>query len=297
MGVSLANLYGTASGDLKDLPKEKQKDLETMLNDGYVKSSVRFENGRAVIEMKNMFSKELESRMFLAANSNAPILNELGAGTPRMGLSINMDVKKMEDLANDLSPDAINKGLGNQYLFLKMATGSKELNDLWDGKLGMLMFGEPDASGAFTPEVNAYLGVNDKGRKALDKMEEMGVSTSQIPGLPPFTVGNNGLSVMSSPAAEGATLELPEGAENFGKSGISFFLNLEGLNADDVAEMFEMEELGIVLKVAKFVSFEYNNDGGNLIITAKDGKENVLKQALTEVMKEVSGNMGNNFMF
>ncbi len=297
MGVSLANLYGTASGDLKNQPKSKQKDLETMLNDGYVKSSVKFEDGRAVIEMKNMFGKGLKSRMFLSGNSKAPVLKELGAGTPRMGLSINMDVKKMEDLANDLSPDALNKGLGNQYLFLKMATGSRELNDLWDGKIGVVMFGEPDASGAFTPEINAYVGVSKKGQNALTKMEDMGVNTSQIPGLPPFSIKENGISLMSSPAAEGATLELPKGAENFGKSGINFFLNLEGLNPDDVAEMFEMEELSVVLKVAKFISFEYNNEGGKFIITAKDGKENVLKQALTEVMKEVSGNMGNNFMF
>jgi hypothetical protein len=162
----------------------------------------------------------------------------------------------------------------------------------------MLMFGEPDASGAFIPELNAFVGVSVKGQEALTKMEDMGVNTSQIPGLPPFTIEENGVSLMSSPAAEGATLELPVGAESFGKSGINFFLNLEGLNSDDVAEMFEMDELGIALKVAKFISFEYNNDGGKLIITAKDGKENVLKQALTEVMKEVSGNMGNNnFMF
>jgi len=85
-------------------------------------------------------------------------------------------------------------------------------------------------------------------------------------------------------------------AENFGKAGINFFLNLEGLNAEDVAEMFDMEELKIFLKVAKFISFEYSNDGGKLIITAKDGKENVLKQALTEIMKEFSGKMGNNFI-
>lgn len=295
MGVSLANLYGTASGDLKSAPKAKQKGIEKMLNEAFVKSSVRFEKGRAVIEIKNMFSKELEAKMFLAGNSKAPILKELGAGTPRMGISINMDVKKMEDLANELSPNAINQGLGNQYLMLKLATGSKELNDLWDGKVGMVMFGEPDASGAFTPEVNAYVGVSDKGRNALTKMEDMGVETSQIPGLPPFTVKKNGVSIMSKPAEANKKLELPVGAENFGKSGINFFLNLEGLNPDDIAEMFDMEELKIILKVAKFISFEYNNEGGKLIITAKDGKENVLKQALTEAMKEFSGNMGNNF--
>jgi hypothetical protein len=69
MGVSLANLYGTASGDLKNQPKSKRKDLEAMLNEGYVKSSVKFENGRAVIEMKNIFGEELKSKMFLSGDS------------------------------------------------------------------------------------------------------------------------------------------------------------------------------------------------------------------------------------
>jgi hypothetical protein len=297
MGVSLANLYGTASGDLKTAPRSNQKDLERMLNEAFVMSSVKFENGQAVIEMKNLFGEELRTKMFLVGNSSAPILKELGAGTPRMGFSINMDVKKMEDLANELSPNAFNKGLGNQYLMVKLATGSKELNDLWDGQIGMVMFGEPDESGAFTPEVNAYVGVSDNGRKALNKLQGMGVETSQIPGLPPFSVGEKGVSVMSNPGLINEKLNLPPGAENFGKSGINFFLNLEELNPDDIAEMFDKEELKIILKVAKFISFEYNNDGGKLIITAKDGKENVLKQALTEVMKEVSGNMGNNFIF
>lgn len=293
MGVSLSNLYGTASGDLKDAPKEQQKELEQMLKDGYVKSSVRFEDGKAVIEMKNLFSKELESKMFLAGNDKAPILKELGAGTPRMGFSINMDVKKMESLANELSPNAINKGLGNQYLLVKLATGASELSDLWDGKLGLLMFGEPDASGAFTPEINAFVGVKEKGREGLNKFEEYG-GASLMPGVPAFTLEENGVSILSKPAAEGNTLTLPKGAENFGKSGINFFLNLEGLNPDDVAEMFEKEELSIILKVAKFVSFEYDNTGGKLVITAKDGKENVLKQAMNEAVKELSGQMGNS---
>ncbi len=294
MGVSLANLYGTASGDLKTAPKSKQKNLEKMLKDAFVKSSVKFENGRAVIEMKNMFSKELRAKMFMPGNSSAPILKELGSGTPRLGLSVNMDVKKMEALVNELSPNALNNGFGNQYLIMKLASGSKDLNDLWDGNIGMVMFGEPDESGAFTPEVNAYVGVREKGLDALTKFEGMGMDVNQIPGLPPFTVREKGISIMSKPVVANEKLNLPVGAEKFGQSGINFFLNLEGLNPDDVAEMFEMEELKIILKVAKFISFEYGNEGGKLIITAKDGKENVLKQALTEAMKEISGKMGNN---
>lgn len=295
MGMSIANLYGTASGDLAKASKSERAELEKLFSDAFVNSTLKFENGRAVLEIKNMFGKELQSKMFLAGNSSAPILKELGSGTPRMGFSINMDVKKMEALMNELSPNAINNKLGAQYMFVKLGTGSKDLNDLWDGKMGVVMFGEPDESGAFTPEINAFLGIKENGRKALASLGETGMSLVQIGTMPPFTIGNNGIAVTSKPASGTQTLKLPKGAENFGKSGISFFLNLEGLNPDDVAEMFSKDELKIILKVAKFISFEYTNEGGKLIITAKDGKENILKQAMNEAVKELSGKMGNNF--
>lgn len=294
MGVSLANLYGTASGDLKRAPKSKQEEWRKLLKNAFVRSTIKFENGQAVLEVKNFFGKELQSKLFLEGNSSAPILKELGSGTPRMGFAVNMDVKKMEALVNELSPNGVNNALGPQYLIMKLATGAKDMNEIWDGKMGMVMFGEPDASGAFTPEINAYIGIRDKGRSAIAKLSEMGVNTTQIGNFPPFVVGDKGISVMSKPGGLNKSLKLPKGAENFGKSGINFFLNLEGLNPDDVAEMFNMDELKIVLKVAKFISFEYDNNGGKLIITAKKGKENILRQALNEAVNELSGKMGNS---
>lgn len=159
------------------------------------------------------------------------------------------------------------------------------------------MFGEPDESGAFTPDFNAYLGVSKKGRDKLKDMQELGVSTDQIPGVPPFSIKENGISVMSGPSDPNGKLVLPEGAEDFGKSGISFFLSLDELEPEVVAEMVDEEAIEIVLRVAKFIYFQFDSEGGKIVITAKDGQENVLKQALTEVMKDISGNMGNNFTF
>lgn len=293
MGVSIQNLYGTASGDLAKASKTERKQLEKLFSNAFVNSTLTFENGRAVLEIKNMFGKELQSKLFLAGNQSAPILKELGSGTPRMGFCMNMDVKKMESLMNELSPNGINNRLGPQYLFIKLGTGAKDLNDLWDGKMGMVMFGEPDETGAFVPEINAFMGIKSKGRDALAALGETGMSMITIAGVPPFTVGNNGISVISKPSDGKQKLTLPKGAENFGKSGINFFLNLEGLNPEDLAEMFETDELKIILNVAKFISFEYNNQGGKLIIIAKDGKENILKQAMDEAVKELSGQLGN----
>jgi len=61
-------------------------------------------------------------------------------------------------------------------------------------------------------------------------------------------------------------------------------LNLDGINMDDL----DLEGEAKVLKVVKYITFEYNENGGRLYIKAKEGKENVLKQAMEVLIEEFS---------
>lgn len=83
MGVSLENLYATSDTDLEDLSEEKQEEMKNMVDDSYVQTSFRFENGAAIIETKNYFSDALMARMFMKSDNNAPILAKLGKGEPK----------------------------------------------------------------------------------------------------------------------------------------------------------------------------------------------------------------------
>ena len=106
MGVNVASLYNTSDTDLSKLDKKKQKEIEDMVADSYVQTIFKFEDGAATIETKNFFSDALMKRMFLNADGKAPLLAKLGKGDPRFGLSVNIDMKKMQAFMDEFSPDA-----------------------------------------------------------------------------------------------------------------------------------------------------------------------------------------------
>jgi len=48
-----------------------------------------------------------------------------------------------------------------------------------------------------------------------------------------------------------------------------------------------------MIYLIKYVTFEMDENGSKIVIKAKNGKENVLKQAMDVVVKELSGKIGN----
>ncbi|MFT5778034.1 MAG: hypothetical protein ACI837_000982 [Crocinitomicaceae bacterium] len=290
LAMNVSNLTSSSTGEMKRLPEAKQKELKKLFENAFVTTTFKFENGKAIIEMKNHFGKELQNKMFFNEDKSAKMLKNLGGGTPRLGFSINMDVNKMESFIEEISPGGMNEIGGSSYTMLKMMTGSSKMGQMVDGKLALLMFGEPDESGAFEPEMNAYCGLREKGKKALELAQSSYGDASSF-GIPELNVSDDGVSICTNAANSNGKLVMPKGAEGFGKSGISFFINLDGLNPEDIAEMFDLDDFAPALKVAKFISFEYTNDGGKLTITAKDGKENILKQAMEIAVDDLSSQM------
>lgn len=289
LGADIANLLGTSDGEINDLPEDKRKELLAMVENSYSTTSLKFEEGAAVIDFKNMFSAELNKRMFLNADNGAPIRKKLGHGTPRAGLSINIDIDKMESFLKDFSPEAAEELTGGDLSAVKMMGGAKTLGDIISGQAGFLMFGSPQEGSGLEPQFNAFVGLEPKG-KALGDMAKMLLSN----GDADVHVNGEGIALSSNQKYAGpGTLSLPTGAENFGKSGVSFFINLEGFSEEEIADMFDgSDEFSTVMRVAKFISFEYGNEGGKLRIEAKDGKENILKQAMQVLMDDFASQMG-----
>ena len=55
----------------------------------------------------------------------------------------------------------------------------------------------------------------------------------------------------------------------------------------------DVPEKANVIRVIKYITFEYNNDGGRIYIKAKEGKENILKQAMKVMVKELETEINN----
>jgi hypothetical protein len=284
-GMHLANLYETSDTDLEKLDKKTRKELTDMMKDSYVKTTFKFEDGAAIIETKNYFSDALMDQMFMNADPNAPILKKLGKGTPRLGVSVNMDVKKMQAFMDKFSPDATDELMGSLGGFgpvVSMAAGSQGLAGILKGQFGALVFTEEDEFG-MEPHFNIFVGLTSKG-KSIGEMGKDNLSFF----IKNIDVDNEGISAYTdekfAPSASGK-LNLPKGCEDFGKGGISFFVNLDGIDVEEFAMDFDDEAR--FLEVVKYISFNYDNSGGRLVIKAKDGKENILKQGFGVVKDEL----------
>ncbi|MCH2228924.1 MAG: hypothetical protein MK105_01175 [Crocinitomicaceae bacterium] len=290
LGMNVESLYKTSETDLDNLSDEKKDKLKALVKDSYIQTVMKFEDGAAIIETKNFFSKELRESMFFNSDNKAPIVAKLGQGKPRFGLSVNLDLKKMQNLVNDFSPDAMDelgKAMGGPAQFALMAAGEDGFAGLFDGQFGVVMVGEPDMTEGTIPDFNVFLGLEDRG-KSLGSMAKDMMSY----GSTEITLNSEGLTASTNPvyaSAGSSSLSLPAGCENFGKSGVSAFLNLDGLDIED----WDLEGEAKILKVVKYMTFEYDENGGRLYIKAKKGQENVLKQTMEVIIKEFSSEINN----
>ena len=264
LGMNVASLYSTSNTELEKLSTEKQKSLKELVKDSYIQTIVKFEDGAAIIETKNYFSDALKAKMFFNSDSKAPVLSKLGKGNARVGFSTNIDMKKLQALVDEYSPGAISDlmgTLGRDAQMALMFTGS-DMSKIFTGQMGVVMLGDLGANGSMIPAFNVFLGLEKDGDKVYSSSE----NTSKNGGL-----------------------KIPDGCESFGKSGINAFVNLDGVNFDD----FDLEGEVNVIRVIKYITFEYNNDGGRIYIKAKEGKENILKQAMKVMVKELESEINN----
>jgi len=287
MAMSFSSLYETSNTDLSKLSAAKQTELKNMLKDSYVENLVRFEDGQVILESKNYFSSGLQNKMFFGSSNSDQIIAKLGQGSPRLGFSMNIDMKKLQSFVNEYSPEtmeSLSETLGGPFSLAMMASGN-DLSQIFNGQFGLVMVGEPGQSEAMIPDFNFFLGLGSKGR-AIGEFGKsmMGSNFAQI------DITNDGIAGYSSVSyipSSSAKLKIPMGCENFGKKPLTAFLNLEGLDLSG----FELEREAKLIELVKYVNFEYDMNGGRVILKAKDGKENVLKQAVQKIIKELEGEM------
>lgn len=289
MGVSIENLYGTSNTDLSSLSAEKQKSLKNMVKDSYVQTSLSFEKGAAVLETKNLFSQALKDKMFFKADPSGSILKKLGTGNPKLALAMNLDMKKLQSFLNEYSPNTLTElgeSMGGPAAFVLASGGDDALSQLLSGEVGIAMVGEPTPEEGIS-DFNFYVGLGAQGKLFAEEAKSflsLGMARVDLDG--------KGLSAYSNAAylpLPGKKLTVPSGCEVYGKKGITGFVYLDGVDLSS----FEFEEEQKVTLLIKYVTFEMDENGAKVYIKAKDGKENMLKQAVDVIVEELSGKITN----
>lgn len=285
LGVNLHSLYTTSNTDLDALEEDMKAKLDQALTNSYVQTVVKFEEGAAILETKNYFSDKLKAQMFFNSDKSVPILSKLGKGKARIGFSLNLDMKKMQAFIDSYSPETMQELagiIGGPAQMALMAAGDDGLAGLFNGTFGIIMLGDPDLDGALEPDFNFYLGLGSRGQD----LAQMAKGLLDY-AMAEVTLERDGISGYSNasnvPDGKGGII-LPEGCENFGKSGVSAFINFEGLDYQEIDFGGGESMLGVV----KYITFEYDENGGRLYIKATEGKENILKQAIGILVEEFS---------
>lgn len=285
MGMSVENLYGTSNTDLSDLSKEKQTSIKELVADSYIQTSLSFDQGAVVIETKNFFSDILKSKMFFKKDGSASIVSNLGTGNPKLGLAMNLDMKKIQAFMDEYSPNAMKdlaEMMGGEFQMAMAMGGSDGLSGLFSGELAAVMVGAPTETQGMS-DFNIFVGLGKNGRTLAEGFKDL-----LALGMAKVDLNKKGLSAFSSanfvPQA-GKKLMIPPGCEGFGKKGITAFIYLDGLDLSS----FELEEEQKIIYLIKYVTFEMDENGSKIYLKAKDGKENMLKQAADVVIKELAG--------
>lgn len=299
-GISLERLYATSNTELAKLDEAKQKELQNMVADSYMQAQICFSKGQVSLETKNLFSSSLSNRMFFEEKDNKELLTKLGKGKARFGLAFQLEIPKMESFMDDFLAEAKRKLLSanTQIQFATMTMGENPISSLFSGQMGAVLVGDLLKDGSLTPEVNFHLGLGKKGKTISDlansffsmggNLKSAGGAFS-IQGMD-FVINEKEITGNTKNAGAGiSSLVLPNNAQNFGKKGITGFIDFDGLNMTS----FGFNGGKKMLEVIKNASLEIDNKGMKLIIRTTNPSENVLKQIVQlyvkDIEKKVSG--------
>lgn len=284
--LSMEGLYGTSSTDLNMLSASDQKKIETMVKGSFVQSVLNFEKGGMSIETKNYFSKEMKELMFFKSNKSSDLASKLARGDGRVvgGLSINLDVNKMEKFYATYAPNIMEKmnvrmnEMGG--LFKYLGTGNL-MSSVLNGEAGVIAVGK-EVDGEFEVGARSYLSTSEAGQKVFSLMRneielgkgmELNYADGGLEAIAPY------LGTSTAMLNSEAKLKMPKGSEKFGTTGFFMFIDFDAISRIDMGP-FQTAAIGLL----DYATVEMDNDGARLFIKTKNNDDNILKQATKEAM-------------
>jgi hypothetical protein len=289
VGVDIDHLFEQSMASFSGMAPADKKKMNEVLDDSYVCTGLTFETGAVRIASKNYFNEALKKFMFLKSDPSAKILKNLGTGNPKMGLSMNFDLNKLEQFINENAPGALGelaRNAGSGATVALATGGDKPLSSLLSGEIGAVVVGEPHALSE-VKDFNFFIGLGPKGKAIFGGLEGM---LSLF--MKKVVLTNNSLSAFSSESyapQPGKKMELGSDYSFFGKKGMTAFLDVNALQIDPTTLRGEEKLLTLV----KNVTMEMDNDGMTLMIRAKDAGKNALKQIVDLLLKEMGNELQN----
>lgn len=283
----IENLYATSNTSLEKLDEAKKQSIQKMTKGSFVQTTINFEQGQLAVRTTNFFSPELKKRMFLKKDPSAKVISNLGTGKVRVGVAANVDMLKIEKLMDEFAPEVKRNFLNSstEAALAVMMLGDNPLANLLSGVGGLAVVGEPNVMMGFVPDVNFNVGIGKKGRPLFELWaSEKGGDRFK------YTISDTDLKGGSPNAGAGSTsLIIPACGADFGKYGITGFVDLEGLNI----ESFGLPRAYKAANLVKNITFKMDNDGGEFIVRSTNPAQNILKQVIDLYVKDIEKSISN----
>jgi len=278
MNFNLEHLYATSNTDLNKLSAAKQAEVKKMVKGSFVQSVLKFEKGGLSLEAKNFFSKELQDLMFFKPNKSSDLAQKLAKGKGKIvgGLSISLDLKKMEKFYSTYAPDMMEELVEENEMLKYIGVGNL-MSSLSNGQIGMLAI-ENRVNGKNVMGVRSFAGTSVEGQKVFSLMR----NEMDLPEDGEFNYvdgGIEGIVPMDGSSIDmikgNRKLRMPKGSENFGKKGLCAFINFDQMERKGMS----MEE-SMIINMLDYATIEVDNNGGKVYLKLKNNKDNILKQGM-----------------
>lgn len=281
-GFSIERLYATSSTSLSKLPADKKTELANLTEDGYVQTVASFHKGEARVKMSNLFSRELKDRLFFKEDRNATVIKKLGKGNAWLGISANIDMRKLEAFMNDFAPEArakMNEKLPGEATMALAMMGENPLGKMFSGQFGFVAVGNPSVEGMI-PQFNFFVGLGSKGdfiTNMINEYASMGMMKKQGDA---YVIENMAIAPRKdglygySTAGTGTSLNIPGFAKGFGAETFSMFADLGRIDVKSL----ELPPQQRVLEIMESLVINADRDGAEMVLVSKDKSMNILKQ-------------------
>jgi hypothetical protein len=307
ISLHLENLYATSNTSLDELPEDQQDEIEEMVENSFVSTSINFKNGDLTIAMNTAeVSDAMKSLFFFKETGADEVARSIGPGKPMIGLAASLDIAKMEKFLNRFNPGAAKQfyrelGIGGFFL---QAMGSEGIASLLKGTIGFNLFemGEDAVFGGSIPVFNAYAGLGKNGEDITGLIHSY-AEDGQIENLEDgfyrmndavLHASNDALILHSNDSVKERFSVEPitrlEGMEMFGEEPMFLFVNMEQVSS---MELPISQEAQAIIDLTEYSTVIGNNEGITIKLIMKNKQENVLKQIVQKAADEFRSQLSN----
>ena len=289
--IDLEGLYKTSNTDLNKLSAKDVSFIKKAVKNSYSTANIAFEKGEFNIFLKNHFSKEMTANLDIFNKPNGNFISDLGSGEPKLGLFLDLNLKKAKSSLLKFSPNKkevanlleqeILFGISPNYLLENMLNGTVGLYAYMEN----IDFGiSPDKFGSI-PELNFKIGIPKSNSEYIK-----GFTGLFLQNMADYKVTDNfiyGCSNKSNSNTQGLVKTQSEN-KLFGKKAISGFIDLKGINTSELSNQY----LGVMayefINNVDNVYFEYDIKGGMIKVKTNKPNENSLITFKDAAIKYVS---------